>query len=102
MFLLSGGGGAYGALATAVHRAQEAGKAVAHAHVRYLNPLPRNLGDLFKRYRHVLVAELNLGQLRFLLRSKYLVDAASLNKVQGKPFLVSEVTEKIDELLEKS
>jgi 2-oxoglutarate ferredoxin oxidoreductase subunit alpha len=99
--LLVGWGGTYGALATAAHRAQRAGKAVAHAHLRYLNPFPRNLEDVFKRYRRVLVAELNLGQLRWLLRAKFLVDAAGLNKVQGKPFLVSEVTEKIDELLKE-
>jgi 2-oxoglutarate ferredoxin oxidoreductase subunit alpha len=100
--LVVGWGGTYGALATAVHRAQRAGKAVAHAHVRYLNPLPRNLGDVLKRYRRVLVAELNRGQLLYFLRANYLVDAVGLNKVQGKPFLVSEVTEKIDELLKQS
>jgi len=72
---------------------------VAHAHLRYLNPMPRNTGEVLKRYKKVLVPELNGGQLRFLLRAQYLVDAAGYNKVQGKPFLVSEIESKIEEML---
>jgi 2-oxoglutarate ferredoxin oxidoreductase subunit alpha len=72
---------------------------VAGAHLRYLNPMPRNTGDVLTRYKKVLVPELNAGQLRFLLRSTFLVDAIGLNKVQGKPFLVSEIEEKIAEML---
>ena len=92
-------GGTYGACATAVHQAQAAGLSVAHAHLRYLNPLPVNLGELLKRYKQVLVPELNLGQLRLLLRGTYLVDAVGLNKVQGRPFHVGEIVQKIQELI---
>ena len=68
-------------------------------HLRHLNPLPKNLGELMKRYRHVLVPELNLGQLVWVLRAKYLVDAISCPKVQGKPFMQSKLESKIDEIL---
>ncbi len=95
-------GGTYGACATAVREVQELGGSVAHAHLRYLNPFPRNLGDLLKRYERVLIPELNLGQLRLLIRGMFLVDAIGLNKVQGKPFFVIEVVEKIQELLGQS
>lgn len=91
-------GGTHGACLTAVQRAQREGRSVAHAHVRYLNPLPSNLGELLSRYEKVLIPELNLGQLRMLIRSRYLVDAVGLNKVKGKPFSVAEVYEKICEL----
>jgi 2-oxoglutarate ferredoxin oxidoreductase subunit alpha len=97
--LVLGWGGTYGALVTACQRAQKKGQKVAHAHLRYLNPMPRNIGDVLKRYKKVLIPELNGGQLRMLIRATYLVDAIGLNKVQGKPFLVSEIEEKIDELL---
>jgi 2-oxoglutarate ferredoxin oxidoreductase subunit alpha len=63
--------------------------------------MPRNTGEVLKRYKKVLVAELNGGQLRLLLRSQYLVDAIGLNKVQGKPFLISEIEEKVEELLRR-
>ena len=79
-------------------QAQADGRSVAHAHVRYLNPLPSNFGELLSRYDKVLMPELNLGKLRMLIRSRYLVDAIGLNKVKGKPFMVSEVYEKICEL----
>jgi 2-oxoglutarate ferredoxin oxidoreductase subunit alpha len=92
-------GGTYGACATAVAKIQETGATVAHAHLRYLNPLPKNLGDLLTRYEQVLIPELNLGQLRLLIRGLFLVDAVGLNKVQGKPFSVSEIVQKIEELL---
>ncbi len=68
---------------------------MAHAHLRYLNPLPANLGEILGRYEKVLVPELNRGQLRLLLRAEFLVDAIGLNKIQGKPFAVREVVEKI-------
>jgi 2-oxoglutarate ferredoxin oxidoreductase subunit alpha len=92
-------GGTYGACATAVKAARERGKSVAHAHLRYLNPFPRNLGEILHNYRRVLIPELNLGQLRLLIRGQYLVDAVGLNKVKGRPFTVAEVVHKIDELL---
>jgi 2-oxoglutarate ferredoxin oxidoreductase subunit alpha len=97
--LLVGWGGTYGSLLTAAQRCQRRGLKVAHAHLRYLNPMPRNTGAVLKRYKKVLVAELNGGQLRLLLRSQYLIDAVGLNKVQGRPFLVSEVEAKVNELL---
>jgi 2-oxoglutarate ferredoxin oxidoreductase subunit alpha len=61
--------------------------------------MPRNTGEVLKRYKKVLVPELNCGQLRLLLRAEFLVDAVGLNKVQGKPFLVSEIEAKIEEML---
>ena len=75
------------------------GEAVAHAHLTYLNPFPANLGKILMNYRKVLVPELNMGQLRTLIRSRYLVDAVGFNKVKGKPFTVSEVVFAIEEFL---
>ncbi len=97
--LVLGWGGTYGSIVTACQRAQRKGWKVAQAHLRYLNPMPRNTGEVLKRYRKVLIPELNGGQLRTLIRATYLVDAVGLNKVQGKPFLVSEIEAKIEELL---
>jgi 2-oxoglutarate ferredoxin oxidoreductase subunit alpha len=97
--LVLGWGGTYGSIVTACQRAQHKGWKVAQAHLRYLNPMPRNLGAVLKRYRKVLVPELNAGQLLMLLRATYLVDAVGLNKIQGKPFLVGEIEAKIEELL---
>jgi 2-oxoglutarate ferredoxin oxidoreductase subunit alpha len=97
--LVIGWGGTYGAIASAVQRAQRKGLKVAQAHLRYLNPMPRNTADVLKRYKKVLVPELNAGQLRLLLRGIFLVDAVGLNKIQGRPFLVSEIEAKIEELL---
>ncbi len=92
-------GGTYGAVATATRRVRSLGESVAHAHLRYLNPLPSNLGELIKGYEKVLVPELNKGQLLKVLRAEYLIDAVGLNKVQGKPFEIREVVEKIQSLL---
>ena len=92
-------GGTYGACVTAVSDAQAHGASVAHAHLRYLNPLPANLGDLLRRYEKVLIPELNLGQLALLIRGKYVIDAVGLNKVKGKPFTVAEISKKINEML---
>ncbi len=92
-------GGTYGACATAVHNLQAKGRAVTHCHLRWLNPLPKDLEGILKRFKHVLIPELNLGQLRTIIRSKYLVDAIGLNKVQGKPFSVGEIADKIEAVL---
>jgi 2-oxoglutarate ferredoxin oxidoreductase subunit alpha len=97
--LVIGWGGTYGAILTAVQRAQRKGVKVASAHLRYLNPMPKNVGEVLKRFKKVLVPELNSGQLRLLLRSQFLVDAVGLNKVQGRPFLVSEIEERIAKML---
>ena len=86
---------------TAAMKAQRAkGHRIGHVHLRYLNPLPKNLGDLLKRYKKVLVPEMNMGQLVMLLRAKFLVDAQSYGKIQGKPFKQSEIEAKIEELLD--
>ena len=92
-------GGTFGSCRTAVRQAQEDGKSVAHAHLRYLNPFPRNLESIIRSYKKVLIPELNLGQLSLMIRSKYLVDAVSFNKIQGKPFKVVEVLNKINDVL---
>lgn len=92
-------GGTFGSVRTAVRQCQEAGKSVAHAHLRYMNPFPKNLESVIRSYKKVLIPELNLGQLSFIIRSRFLVDAISLNKIQGKPFKVSEVAAKINEVL---
>lgn len=84
-------GGTYGACKTAVEECLEQGYKVAHAHLRWLNPFPRNLGDILKSYKKVLVPELNMGQLKHFIRAKYLVDAVGLNKIQGRPFAVQEL-----------
>ena len=76
-------------------QAREAGLSVAHAHLRWLNPFPSNLGDVLKRYQRVLIPELNMGQLRLLVRSQFLVDAIGFNKVQGRPFSVRELLDEI-------
>jgi 2-oxoglutarate ferredoxin oxidoreductase subunit alpha len=89
--LVVGWGGTYGSIITAVDRLNAAGRSVGAVHLRYLNPLPPNLGEVLGRFKRVLVPELNTGQLRPLLRAKFLVDARGLNKVQGKPFLVDEL-----------
>ncbi|MCU0958728.1 MAG: 2-oxoacid:acceptor oxidoreductase subunit alpha [Pirellulaceae bacterium] len=92
-------GGTYGACTTAVQQCLSQGLSVAHAHLRYLHPFPRNLGEILRNYKRVLVPELNLGQLRLLLAATYLVDATGLNKVKGKPFAVSELVDKIKQEL---
>jgi len=93
-------GGTYGACTTAARRARHAGHSVAHAHLRWLNPMPANLGDVLSRYKKVLIPELNMGQLRTIIRGKFLIDAEGFNKVQGKPFSVSELLEKIESVLD--
>ena len=97
--LVVGWGGTFGAIRTAVERATRKGLKVAHAHLRHLNPLPANTGAVLKRYRRVLVAELNGGQLQMVLRARYLVDAAGLNPVRGEPLRVAAVEEAIRQAL---
>jgi len=92
-------GGTCGAALTAVQRAREQGRSVAHAHLRFLNPFPRNLGELLARYEKVMIPELNSGQLALLIRSRYLVDAISFPKLRGQPFTVTEIGAHIEALL---
>jgi len=85
---------------TAALKAQRAkGRRIGHLHLRHLNPLPSNVGDILKRYKRVLVPELNMGQLLWVLRAKFLVDAVGLNKIQGRPFKQAELEQKIEEML---
>ncbi len=97
--LVVGWGGTYGAIRTAVESRRAAGKSVSHLHLKYLNPFQNNIGEILYNFKQVLVPELNLGQLSKILRSKYLVPAVSLNKIQGLPFRADEIENKIDELL---
>jgi len=91
-----GWGSTYGPISRAVERSRdEYGIDVAHIHLRYLNPLPRNLGDLLASYETVLVPEMNMGQLTTVLRSRYLVPAVSVPKVTGKPFKIVEIMDAI-------
>jgi 2-oxoglutarate/2-oxoacid ferredoxin oxidoreductase subunit alpha len=92
-------GGTYGPVAAGVRRARGDGGKVAHAHLHYLNPFPRNTGEVVGAYEKVLIPELNLGQLRKLIRAEFLVDAAGFNLVRGLPFRASEVQEAIEAML---
>ena len=97
--LVIGWGGTYGSILSAVERCQRKGMKVSYAPLRYLNPMPKNTEAVLKRFKKVLVPELNNGQLRWLLRAYYLIDAVGLNKIQGKPFLIGEIEQKIEEML---
>jgi 2-oxoglutarate ferredoxin oxidoreductase subunit alpha len=98
--LVLGWGSTYGAIREAVQRCRQRGLSVSHAHVNYINPFPKNLGELMSRFERVLVPELNMGQLVKLIRSTYLVPAESFPKVQGQPFKIAEVEERIRQMLE--
>jgi 2-oxoglutarate ferredoxin oxidoreductase subunit alpha len=97
--LIVGWGSTYGAITAALRAQRDKGRKIGHVHLRHLNPLPKNLGEVLKRYKKVVVPEMNLGQLVWMLRAKYLVDAISYSKVQGKPFKQSEIEAKIEEVL---
>jgi 2-oxoglutarate ferredoxin oxidoreductase subunit alpha len=99
--LVIGWGSTHGAIQSAVRRVRSSGGQVSHVHLRHLNPMPRNVGPLLKRFEKVLVPELNLGQLASVLRSRFLVETVSLSKVQGKPFKSTEIAGAIEKLLEK-
>ncbi len=92
-------GGSYGACLTAVQQARRKGFSVGHVHLRYLNPFPRNLGDILGRFDRVLIPELNSGQLGWLVRARYLRDVVHLPRLQGLPFSVGEIEARIEELL---
>lgn len=97
--LVLGWGSTFGSIRGAVNRCQEAGHSVAQLHLRHVWPLPHDLGDVLKRYKKILVPELNRGQLSRLIRAEYLIDAISLPKVQGKPFMSAELVTAIEKLL---
>jgi 2-oxoglutarate ferredoxin oxidoreductase subunit alpha len=92
-------GGTYGPVHAGVRRVRAGGGKVAHAHLRWLNPFPANLGDVLRSYGRVLVPEMNAGQLRQLVRARYLVDAVGYNRVTGKPFKAAEIRDAIEALL---
>ena len=97
--LILGWGSTYGSIRSAVERLQADGKAVAHAHLRHLNPFPNNTGAVLAGYRRVLIPELNLGQLLLLIRARYLVDAVGYDRVRGKPFRIAEIVAEAERLL---
>ena len=96
--LVLGWGSTYGSIRAGARRARLEGRKVATAHLHYLNPLPRNLGEVLNSYEKVLIPEVNTGQLLKVIRAEFLLDITGLNKVAGEPFKVSEITEKIMEM----
>tara|TARA_B100000809_G_scaffold263373_1_gene316458 strand:- start:2804 stop:4669 length:1866 start_codon:yes stop_codon:yes gene_type:complete len=97
--LFVGWGGTYGAITVATQRLRAAGQSVSSIHLRYLNPLPLDLVDILSRFDKIVVPEMNLGHLTLLLRAKYLVDAVQIQKIQGRPFTVTEIVEAAKEML---
>ncbi|MEV8319080.1 2-oxoglutarate ferredoxin oxidoreductase subunit alpha, partial [Streptomyces sp. NPDC059900] len=97
--LVLGWGSTYGPITAAVRRLRAVGESVAQAHLRHLNPFPRNLGEVLKRYEKVVIPEMNLGQLATLLRAKYLVDAVPYNQVNGMPFKAEQLATALKEAI---
>jgi 2-oxoglutarate/2-oxoacid ferredoxin oxidoreductase subunit alpha len=95
--LIVGWGSTQGSITAAVKAQRAMGRSIGHLHLRYLNPLPKNVGEILTRYKNVLVPEMNMGQLVMILRSKFLIDAQGYNKIQGKPFKQAEIEAKIEE-----
>ncbi|MEV5614071.1 2-oxoacid:acceptor oxidoreductase subunit alpha [Streptomyces sp. NPDC052225] len=98
--LVLGWGSTYGPITAAVRRLRGAGRQVAQAHLRHLNPFPRNLGDVLTRYDKVVIPEMNLGQLATLIRATYLVDAHSYNQVNGMPFKAEQLATALEEAID--
>ncbi|WP_260483582.1 2-oxoacid:acceptor oxidoreductase subunit alpha [Sphingomicrobium flavum] len=94
-----GWGSTFGPIHQAVRRARKKGMDVSHIHIRHIAPFPKNLGDLLRSYDRIIVPEMNMGQLKTLLRDQYLVDAQPLNKVSGQPFRIAEIEAAIEEAL---
>ncbi|MEO5641117.1 MAG: 2-oxoglutarate ferredoxin oxidoreductase subunit alpha, partial [Sphingomicrobium sp.] len=94
-----GWGSTYGPIHQAVRRLRAKGRKVAHIHLRHIAPMPRNLSVLLKGYEHILVPEMNSGQLKTILRDAFLVDARPLNKVSGQPFRITEIEDAIEAML---
>jgi 2-oxoglutarate/2-oxoacid ferredoxin oxidoreductase subunit alpha len=99
--LVVGWGSTYGAITAAVKNCQKREESVSSIHLRHLNPLPPDLGDILSSFEHVLIPEMNMGQLLKVLRAKYLVPAVGLNKIKGQPFKISEIESGIEALLKK-
>jgi 2-oxoglutarate ferredoxin oxidoreductase subunit alpha len=98
--LVLGWGSTYGAIREAVQRSRDRGLSVSHAHLHYLNPLPRNLGEILERFERVLIPEMNLGQLVHIIRGQYLAPAESYPKIQGQPFKIDEIEDYIRQMME--
>jgi 2-oxoglutarate ferredoxin oxidoreductase subunit alpha len=98
--LVLGWGGTYGPIAAACRRVRNSGRKVAHAHLRHLNPFPRNTGEVVRRYDKVLIPEMNLGQLLKLIRAEFLVDAVGYNRVRGLPLRAAEVADAIEAMVD--
>jgi 2-oxoglutarate ferredoxin oxidoreductase subunit alpha len=92
-------GGTYGSCRSATERLQNDGKKVSHVHLRWINPLPKDLGEILIRFKNIVIPELNMGQLSKLIRADYLVDAVGLNLVKGRPFKASDIVDKVKELI---
>jgi 2-oxoglutarate ferredoxin oxidoreductase subunit alpha len=97
--LVLGWGSTYGSISSAVEKMQREGKSVSAAHLRYLNPFPKNLGDVLRGFETVIVPEMNLGQLCTMIRARYLIDAVAFSKVKGRPFQIREIVRKVEEYL---
>jgi 2-oxoglutarate ferredoxin oxidoreductase subunit alpha len=97
--LVLGWGSTYGSISSAVEKLQGEGRSVSSAHLRYLNPFPKNLGEVLAGFETVIVPEMNLGQLCTMVRAKYLVDAIAFSKVKGRPFQIREIVRKVEEYL---
>jgi 2-oxoglutarate ferredoxin oxidoreductase subunit alpha len=94
-----GWGSTYGPIHQAVRRARERGLDVSHIHIRHIWPMPKNMSVLLKGFQHILVPEMNMGQLKTLLRDQFLVDARPLSKVAGQPFRIAEIEAAIEAAL---
>jgi len=97
--LVVGWGGTFGSIRSSVNKAQDEGLEVSHLHIKYINPFPKNLGDILVKFDKVLIPELNMGQLLGIIRSKYLIDAKGYNNIKGKPFSSTKLLEKIKKYL---
>ncbi|MHC4947632.1 MAG: 2-oxoacid:acceptor oxidoreductase subunit alpha [Planctomycetota bacterium] len=99
--LLLGWGGTYGSITTAAHRLREEGRSVSNAHLRHLHPFPRNLGEVLARFRTVVIPEINTGQLSMLVRARFLVDAIGINQVRGRAFLVDDLVQGVQDIMDR-
>ncbi|HEY0544041.1 MAG TPA: 2-oxoacid:acceptor oxidoreductase subunit alpha [Pyrinomonadaceae bacterium] len=97
--LVLGWGSTYGSITSAVEKLQREGKSVSSAHLRHLNPFPKNLGEVLSGFETVIVPEMNLGQLCTMIRARYLVDAVAFSKVKGRPFQIREIMQKVEEYM---
>jgi 2-oxoglutarate ferredoxin oxidoreductase subunit alpha len=97
--LIMGWGSTFGAIKAATLELRKQGVQVSACHVRYMNPLPKRLGEMMSEFKQVLVPELNLGQFRTLLRNRFLVDAKGLNKIKGQPFTINEIVRGVRALM---